>query len=285
MAGTGGTAGAAGADAMAGTGGTGGTPGTGVNSCLDGITDYFKAGPFKFMQMRAGSINFWKPMVPAGCKVPIVHLANGTGATCSAYAASLERLASHGFLAACYESTQTGAGTQGVEAFKTALSMFPDLADKKFGSTGHSQGGQSSFVVLSLSEKEFGVGPDTKFAGLAMEPASNFGAQPAGGWMAAYKAIKSPMFMFSGRGTDGLVSQGWVQDAFNALDKSIEAYHWTKTGATHIPVPNGEEQQISIPWFRWKLLDDQAACKAFKAIPMMDTAWEEVASQNKADCK
>jgi hypothetical protein len=288
-----GTAGAAtggmgGAAPMAGAGGSAGAAGStgeGGGSCLDGITDYFKAGPFKFTQMTAGRIKFWKPMVPAGCKVPIVHLANGTGAMCANYAPSLERLASHGFLACCYEDTNTGAGTQGLEAFKTALSMFPDLADKKFGSTGHSQGGQSSFVVQSLAEKEFGVGPDTKFAGLAMEPASNFGTQPAGGWMAAYKAIKSPMFMFSGRGTDGLVSQGWVQDAFNALDKSIEAYHWTKTGATHIPVPNGEEQQISIPWFRWKLLDDQAACKAFKAIPMMDTAWEEVASQNKAECK
>jgi hypothetical protein len=283
MAGTGGASGAAG---TAGTDGAAGSPGgTGVNSCLDGDTDYFKQGKFQFMQMTMGRIKFWKPMVPAGCKVPIVHLANGTGATCSAYNASLERLASHGFLACCYEDTNTGAGTQGLEAFKTALAMFPDLADKKFGSTGHSQGGQSSFVVQSLAEKEFGVGPDTKFAGLAMEPASNFGTQPAGGWQAAYKAIKSPMFMFSGRGTDGLVSQGWVQDAFNTLDKSIEAYHWTKTGATHIPVPNGEEQQISIAWFRWKLLDDQAACKAFKAIPMMDTAWEEVASMNKAECK
>lgn len=56
-------------------------------------------------------------------------------------------------------------------------------------------------------------------------------------------------------------------------------------GATHIPVPNGEEQEISIPWFRWKLLGDQAACKYFKAIPMKDMRWNEVAVKNAQDCK
>jgi len=273
------TAGAGGAGGA--TGGTGGTP-TG-SSCLDGITNYFDKGPFAVMPVKMGSINFYKPMVPAGCKVPVVHLANGTGATCSAYADSLNRLASHGFLACCYEDPNTGGGTQGLMALKMSQSAFPDLADKKFGSTGHSQGGQAAFVVLQFAEAEFG--PDATYAGLAMEPASGFGTQPAGGsWQSVYAKIKSPMLMFSGRGTDGLVSQSWVQDAFNALDDKVEAYHWTRTGATHIPVPNGEEMQLSIPWFRWKLLGDQKACEAFKKIPMMDTTWEEVGMQNKKDC-
>jgi hypothetical protein len=287
-AGTGGAAGAAGAAGEAGAAGAAGAAGTGggdvptEGSCLDGDTDFFAKGKFQFMQMRSGMINFWKPMVPAGCKVPVIHLANGTGASCSNYAASLERMASHGFLAACYENANTGAGTQGLEALKTAVTMFPDLVDKKFGSTGHSQGGQASFVVLQFAEKEFG--PDAKYAGLAMQPASGFGERPAGGWQSIYRMIKSPMLMFSGRGTDGLVSQAWVQDAFTELDDGIEAYHWTKQGGAHIPVPNGEEMQLSIAWFRWKLLGDQKACAAFKAIPMMDRTWEEVAVQNAAPC-
>jgi hypothetical protein len=279
--GTAGASGASGAAGAAPTAGTGG-PTTGA-SCLDGITNYFEKGPFEVMMMRMGSINFYKPMVPAGCKVPVVHLANGTGASCSNYAESLNRLASHGFLACCYEDANTGAGTQGLMALKMSQSAFPDLADKKFGSTGHSQGGQSSFIVLQLAETEFG--PEGTYAGLAMEPASGFGTQPAGGtWQSIYAKIKSPMLMFSGRGTDGLVSQTWVQDAFNAMNDTTEAYHWTKTGATHIPVPNGEEMQLSIPWFRWKLLGDQKACAAFKAIPMMDMDWSEVGMQNKKEC-
>ena len=279
--------------ASAGTGGSDTpptTPGgsddlTGESSCLAMVTSgYNEEGPFQFMAMREGSINFWVPMVPEGCKVPIVHLANGTGASCSSYSRALERFATHGFLTACYENANTGAGTQGLEAFKTALEKFPNLAAKRFGSTGHSQGGQSSFVVQSLAEKEFGL-EGTKFAGLAMQPASGFGSQPAGGWQMQYRTIKSPMFMFSGRGSDGLVSQAWVQDAFDTLDKGIEAYHWTKAGGAHIPTPQGEEMQIGPAWFRWKLLGDKAACEYFKSIPMTDDTWEEVAVQNAAPCE
>lgn len=258
---------------------------TGDSKCLADITSGFdEEGPFEVKTEREGSVNFWVPAVPAGCKVPIIHLANGTGASCSSYGQALQRFATHGFLTCCYENPNTGAGTQGLEAFQTALSKYPDLAAKRFGSTGHSQGGQASFVVQSLAEKEFGM-EGTKFAGLAMQPASGFGSQPAGGWQMQYRTIKSPMFMFSGRGTDGLVSQGWVQDAFNTLDKGIEAYHWTKSGGMHIPTPQDEEMQIGPAWFRWKLLGDKNACMFFKSIPMTDNSWEEVAVQNAAPCE
>lgn len=258
---------------------------TGESSCLAMVTSgYDQEGPFQFDSMREGSVNFWVPKVPDGCKVPIVHLANGTGASCSSYGRALERFATHGFLTACYENPNTGAGTQGLEAFQTALQKFPNLAAKRFGSTGHSQGGQAAFVVLSLAEKEFGL-EGNKFAGLAMQPASGFGSQPAGGWQMQYRTIKSPMFMFSGRGTDGLVPQTWVQDAFDTLDESIEAYHWTKQGGAHIPTPQGEEMQIGPAWFRWKLLGDQKACEFFKSIPMTDSTWEEVAVMNAAPCE
>jgi len=100
-----------------------------------------------------------------------------------------------------------------------------------------------------------------------------------------YARIKSPMFMFSGRGTDGLVSQGWVQQAFDALDDGIEKYHWTKQGGAHIPTPQGEEMQIGPAWFRWKLLGDQNACQAFKAIPTQDSTWTVADSQNEAPCQ
>jgi hypothetical protein len=250
---------------------------------LDGDTDFFKAGKYQSKTMRMGAINFYVPDVPAGCKVPVIHLANGTGASCANYAESLNRMASHGFLACCYEDPNTGAGTQGLMALKMSQSAFPMLADKRFGSTGHSQGGQASFVVLQFAEMEFG--PDGVYAGLAMEPASGFGSQPAGGsWQSVYAKIKSPMLMFSGQGTDGLVSTGWVQQGFDALNDSVEAYHWSRAGATHIPVPNGEEMQLSIAWFRWKLLGDNEACKAFKMIPMMDTTWKVADSQNEKPC-
>jgi hypothetical protein len=255
---------------------------SGDSSCLDSITDYTKDGPFKFAAKTAGSVKFWVPEVPAGCKVPVVHLANGTTASCSQYQASLNRLASHGFLTACYESPSTGAGVQGLMAFEAAFAMFPDLAAKKLGSTGHSQGGQAAFVVLARAEEKFGL-TDYIYAGLAMEPASGFGERPTPGtWQSWYAKIKSPMFMFSGT-ADMLVSESWVQQGFAAMAKDNETYWWSATGATHIPVPNEAQQQVSIPWFRWKLLGDKAACEAFKKMPG-NGKWEKRKEQNVKEC-
>jgi len=251
--------------------------------CLDGVTDYGKAGPFTFKKRTSGLVRMWVPDVPKGCKVPMVHLANGTGGWCGVYAPSLERLASHGFLALCFESPITGSGDLGIIAFERALKLYPDLADYRFGSTGHSQGGQAAFVVLQYAEAKWGS--KGVYAGLAMQPASGFGAQPlAGLWPQIYAKIKSPMFMFSGLGTDGLVVEPWVSLAYLALSSKVEKYHWAKLFSTHIPVPNREEQQISIPWFRWKLLGDKKACEAFKAIPKKDPTWLVQASKNVQSC-
>lgn len=281
-----GTTTGAGAGSGTSTGTTGSTegegPSTGGGACLNGITDFGNAGPFRYQATAKGAVKMWVPTVPAGCKVPVIHLANGTGANCLAYQASLTRLASHGFLATCYESTNTGAGTQGVMAFEAALSSYPDLADHRLGSTGHSQGGQAAFTVLQQAEAKWGT--QMIYAGLAMEPASGFGAQPPNGpWQQVYAKIRSPMFMFSGT-ADILVSEAWVSSAFAALNDSIEAYWWSAIGATHIPVPNPQEMEISVPWFRWKLLGDKAACEYFKKLPGAGR-WQRKKEQNVAACQ
>jgi len=266
-------------------------------NCLDGITNYESAGPFKYDTKTSGAVKIWAPKVPSGCKVPIVHLANGTTANCANYQGALERLASHGFLTVCYENTNTGAGAYGITAFETAMKLYPDIADgDKLGSTGHSQGGQAALVTLQLAEAKWGS--DKTYAGLAMEPASGFGTQPTGQtWQQSYAKIKSPVFMFSGDSAtgfansslagmskgDGLVAITWVDQGYNALNKSVEAYHWTSIGATHIPTPVGPEQQISIPWFRWKLLGDKAACEFFKKMPS-GGKWKVQKEQNAKGC-
>jgi hypothetical protein len=250
-------------------------------NCLNGITGYDRAGPFSFAQQTVGAVKFWVPGVPAGCRVPVVHLANGTGGSCSVYQMILERLASHGFLAACHESTNTGNGTGGLAALETALTMFPDLADNKLGTTGHNQGGQAAFVTLYLAEQKWGG--SMTFAGLSMQPTHGFGDQPVMNWKDVYAQIRSPMFMFSGT-QDTLVSPGWVQQGFDALPATNEAYFWSAIGATHNPVPVGPTQQVSVAWFRWKLLRDQAACAYFKALPGAGN-WEKKASKNEKACE
>ena len=274
-------------DGGSGGGSSGGEGGTIAHgACLDGITDYEDAGPFMYTATKSGSVNIWVPMVPAGCKVPVIHLSNGTGATCSDYGDDLVRFATHGFLTTCFEDTNTGAGTDGITAFTTAMMNYPDLADNKLGSTGHSQGGQAAFTTLQLAEAKWGS--QMIYAGLAMEPASGFGTQPTGGtWQMVYGEIKSPMFMFSGT-ADMLVSAAWVGEAYSAMNPKNEVYWWSATGATHIPTPQVPEEQVSIPWFRWKLLGDQAACKFFKAMPgntMISPGWTKEMSENEAPCQ
>jgi hypothetical protein len=266
------------------------------NSCLEGITNYQKAGPFRYDTRTSGKVKLWVPRVPDGCKIPVVHLANGTTASCSNYQGALERLATHGFLAVCYEDPNTGAGDYGITALETAQRLYPNLVDNKFGSTGHSQGGQASLVTLQLAEAKFGS--TMTYAGLAMEPASGYGTQPRGQtWKQSYAKIKSPVFMFSGDSSigfanstllgfstgDGLVAISWVNEGFGALSRRVEAYHWTARGATHIPTPVTEEQNISIPWFRWKLLGDKAACQFFQGL--RNTAkWQSQKEQNAQGC-
>src|SRR5262249_13765498 len=144
--------------------------------------------------------------------------------TCSNYVAILERLATHGFLAACYEDPNTSAGTQCITAVETAFMMFPKLADNRIGSIAH--GGAAAFTCVQLAEDKWGH--SMIYTGLAMQPESGNGA--VADWTAAYAKITAPMFMFSALGTDGLVSQAWVQQAFDALNDTDEAYFWTANG-------------------------------------------------------
>lgn len=187
--------------------------------------------------------------------------------TAAAFAAALGC-----FTAACGPATDEEALAGGRTSWTTASAR-----------PAHSQGGQAAFIVLQKAEQRWAaVSP--VLAGLAVEPASGYGAQPSGGtWQSYYAAIRSPMFMFSGAGTDGLVSESWVRRAYTALDDSTEAYFWAAYGARHVPPPNALTNQVAIPWFRWKLLGDADACRAFQALATQ-SPWVQRAAQNAEPC-
>ncbi|HKU41515.1 MAG TPA: hypothetical protein VJR89_25335 [Polyangiales bacterium] len=253
------------------------------SSCLSGIDerDYASAGPFEFLAESMPKLKLWVPKLPSGCKVPVVHFANGTGATCSNYQPVLERLASHGFLAVCAENPATGSGVLGLEALEAALSMHPELAAHKLGSAGHHAGGQGAILTLQQAEAKWGS--RGVYAGLAFAPASGHGAQPPSGtWQDAYAAVKSPVLMISGS-ADALVSESWVGDGFATLNDATEAYWYSAVGAMQIPVPVAQLQEASVTWFRWKLLGDQRACAYFKRLPASDR-WDARGEQSAKDC-
>jgi hypothetical protein len=250
-----------------------------ADHCMSGITNYTTSGPFSYTTRTVGQVKFWVPSVPAGCKVPITHLANGTGASCSTYRSILQHMASHGFLTTCYESTATGQGTQCLQAIETALSQYPDLADHKVGSTGHSQGGGGAIMCVYRTEQAHGNA--IRIVGHAMEPAHGYGDSPSN-WATLYGQIQSPIFMFNGS-SDSLVSASWVRRGYNALSGSVEAYWYEAVGAAHIPVPTRWTQESTVPWFRWKLLGDRQACEYFKNMPNT-SSWRYMASKNETDC-
>lgn len=247
--------------------------------CIEGGSNFRQSGRFDFETESVGAVKLWLPAVPRGCKVPVIHLANGTGGSCSTYAPILQHLASHGFLATCYENPNTGLGTQCIKALETAYREYPQLADAKIGSMGHSQGGAAAFMCVYRAEQKWG--DEKLIAGLAMEPASGFGDAPSD-YQSYYAKIRSPMFMFNGS-FDVLVSPGWVRQGFDALPDRTEAYWYEAEGAAHIPVPTRWTEESSAAWFRWKLQGDQAACEYFKKLPLgMD--WSLQKKQAEEDC-
>lgn len=257
---------------------------TTMPSCMEGIDDFDSAGPFSYTYRSVGNVKFYVPNVPSGCKVPVVHHANGTTATCSMYDSVLQRLASHGFVTACYESPDTGAGTQCIEAVETAFSSYSGIVDtSKVGFTGHSQGGSATFMCTLNAENKWGT--SKVFAGLAQEPASGYGVGPAttSNFPSYWVQVDSPMMMFNGT-ADTLVPQYWVRNAYNALNSDVEAYWYTGNGATHIPVPNAYTNDLAPAWFRWKLLGDQDACDYIKSLPRNSVSWSFQNSQNEESC-
>lgn len=251
-------------------------------SCLGGVSNYTFSGPYDVGTSQSGQIKFWAPyksQLPSGCEVPIIHHANGTGATCSMYGSLLSHLASHGFIVACYESSNTGAGDQCIDAVDAAMLEF-DFAADKLGFTGHSQGGGAAFICTANAEDRWGS--SMQIAGHAQQPASGFGDAPYN-WASIYNTINSPMFMFNGS-SDWLVSSSWVGDAYDELPSGTEAYWYEAVGSTHIPVPNDESAESATAWFLWKLEGDQDACRYFKDMPSTYD-WRYQASQNETACQ
>ena len=279
--------GGAGGDEDAGMEGDGGADsGVGAlpdQSCLDDITDYVAPGPFRFEMRSVGAVKVWAPLVPTGCKLPVVHFANGTGASCDTYLGALEHLASHGFLTACYESPRTGDGTQCIEAVEAVYAEYPELAStQQVGFTGNGTGGTSALICTYRAEEKWG---GTKIlAGHALPPDP---AGAPGGWIALIGQIDSPLFIVNGsidgRPSDGLVSEAAVRGAYEALNDSVEAYWYEGVGATAIPAPTAFIEESTVAWFRWKLLGDAAACAYLKAMPDSER-WNLQAQQNAVAC-
>jgi hypothetical protein len=253
-------------------------------TCLEGVIDFVARGPYAFEATEVGSVKVWVPDLPFDCKPPVVHFANGTGAACSTYASALEHLASHGFFTACYESTQTGKGTQCIDAVEALYEEYRNrVSTQQIGFTGNGTGGGAALVCAYRAEEKWG---NTKLLAAHAVPPDLAGV--LGGWREIYDQIDSPVFLMNGSvdgaPTDGLVSESSVRDVYVALNDDVEAYWYEGLGAAHIPVPTAFIEESAVAWFRWKLLGDAAACQHFRAMPEGDR-WNLQEQQNAVTCE
>jgi hypothetical protein len=259
--------------------------------CLADITSYAETGPFDFeaLQVEAthptsgalGQVEVLLPDVPEDCRIPVVHFANGTGATCESYAGVREHLASHGFLTTCYENPNTGDGMQCLAALEVVLDRFQDRTSRRVGSLGQSTGGQGALYCVHHARAAWGT-DSTLFALYTMAAESGFGGGGDLAWMDVYAATTSPVLTINGS-DDVLVSESWVGRGFDALSDQAEAYWYEAVGAPHIPIPVRWMNESSVAWLRWQLLGDAKACEHFKAMPGSDD-WDLKAAQNESGC-
>ena len=111
-----------------------------------------------------------------------------------------------------------------------------------------------------------------RFAGHGAQPEPGFGGMGED-WQARYAQIRSPTFVFHGSEA-GQGGASWLGDGFSLLDPSIEAYWYVAVGAPYIPIPTAWISESAVAWFRWQLLDDQAACRyVVDTMPASD-AWD-----------
>jgi hypothetical protein len=253
---------------------------------LQGLSNFTEPGPFEFAETEwqkeddVGRIKAWIPNVPAGCQVPMVHFANGTGAPCSTYKKTLAQLASFGFLALCFDSTNTGEGTQCIEAVEMAAAKLPELISGKIGFAGHDTGGMAAFMCLYHAKEDWSAQP--LLAGYAFTPAHGSGGSGNPPWTEAYGAVDAPVLMISTEG--GLISEQSVGSAFEHVPATTELYQYKAVGVPDIPIAVEHMNESIVPWFRWKLLGERAACEYFKAMPDSE-AWNLVNEVNAADCE
>jgi hypothetical protein len=247
--------------------------------CLADITDYGAAGPFAHEMVVLEQVKIWVPRAPVGCRLPVLHFASDRGVACSSYVGVVERLASHGFVVACYESPLHGSGEHCMVALETVLEAYPEIVDRRLGAMGHGPGALEAFLCAQLAEQRWGS--SMLIAAHGAEPESTVGAS-VGDWESRLAQVASPSFMFSGS-EDWIVAPAFSLRTFEAFGGDTEVVWYEGQGASHAPPPERFIHESALPWFRWKLLGDRRACRHFKALP--DTGdWTLQQSRNDSDC-
>jgi pimeloyl-ACP methyl ester carboxylesterase len=231
------------------------------------------------------AFHLWYPtnLGAGGYQHPILTWGNGTNATPSQYADTLDHLASWGFVVIASDSTQTGLGTEILAGAQYMVAKNSDpgsifyqkLATNKIGAFGHSQGAGGTLNAVLLSPSLF------KSAITNALPNPIWWSTPVPDMSQWPGAV--PIW-FSRGSTDTLIAtESAAVTWYNSVPGAAAKATLKRANHNAIQKANNGYQGYYVAWFKYTLEGDTYARGAFVGSPPEingNTNWQNQAEKN-----
>jgi hypothetical protein len=261
-------------------------------SAANAIENYYKAqGSWAVSTGTANdglghAFHLWYPtnLGAGGYHHPILTWGNGTGATPSQYADTLDHLASWGFVVIASDSGSTGLGTEMLAGAQYMIAKNSDsgsifynkLATDKVGVFGHSQGAGGTLNAVFLSPSTF------KSAYTNALPNPSWWTTPVPDMTLWPTSI--PIWFARGSSDILIATETEAVKWYNKVPGAAAKATLKGAGHNTIQNANNKYQGYLVAWFKYTLENDSYARGAFAGaspeLPTNTTNWQNWAAKN-----
>ena len=217
--------------------------------------------------IRKVSIFYPEKLESSDQKYPMILVMNGTGGKATKYEPQFEMYASWGFVVVGTQDKGTGTGKTTVKVLNDMLSLNEDeksifyhkIDIDNIGLTGFSQGGAGVFNVLTKYEESRYIK-----AAVPLSPVSEYMTAQVTDYTYDSSLVKCPILIFAG--TEGEFEMDTVIP-IKLLKEQYDKITSLKAMARRIGMDHGQMMYSAggyvMAWFRWQLMGDTEAAKAF----------------------
>ena len=198
---------------------------------------------------------------------PMILMVNGTGGKATKYEPQFELFASWGFIVVGNQDKGTGSGKTTITTLNYMLTQNEDpgsvfyhkIDTDNIGITGFSQGGAAVFNALTKFE-------EAKYfkSAAPLSPVQEAGSHTMTDYGYDITGVKCPVLLLAG--TEGDFEVKTVippEEMFNMYDRlSVPKAMARRIGMDHDHMMHSAGGYV-IAWFRWQLMGDEEAAKAF----------------------
>ena len=198
---------------------------------------------------------------------PMILMVNGTGGKATKYEPQFKLFASWGFIVVGNQDKGTGSGQTTIQTLKYMLERNEDpdsvfyhkIDTENIGITGFSQGGAAVFNALTKFE-------EAKYfkAAAPLSPVQETGSHLMTGYGYDITGVGCPVLLLAG--TEGDFEVKTVippEEMFNMYDRlTVPKVMARRIGMDHDHMMYSAGGYV-IAWFRWRLMGDEEAAKAF----------------------